>query len=197
MPLDDPGRRFVLDDVRVGDPLARLGIMPIPYDQVQRYKDRYKAVWLERGKDRGRQGPFEWRTVSFFDWMEQQKLHEFWHPNKAHKPITLEDFLAAPMKFNKRTSDATPAPQALVDLATVVERNVEEAHFSVDYFDTDPVLNVRYGRGLHSACLGIWDGGKVVAIADHEFGASIELAPPTGFLGRLRRRLFSGGLWGR
>ena len=65
------------------------------------------------------------------------------------------------------SDDYSAAPSEIVNLAGRVDREVQGATFELDYFDTDPVLNVVYpfdGK-RHKACLGIWDHAKVIAIA--------------------------------
>jgi hypothetical protein len=47
-----------------------------------------------------------------------------------------------------------------------VAREIEDAEFELEWFYTDPVLNVIFAG--QRACLGIWDNGRVVAITGHE-----------------------------
>lgn len=189
MPLDATGSIIILED----DALTRIGVTPVPYALVQRYKAEYKARWMRLPSNRVLRGPFEWRTIYFVVWRAEEGFRRYGKSDltKTLKTITLTDFLAAPTKFNMRSSDRTPPPKELVDLATMVEKNLPDAQFSVEYFDTDPVLNVHYGETY--ACLGIWDKGEIIAIADHN---PITSTRPKGFLARLRQTLFMGGLWG-
>jgi len=66
------------------------------------------------------------------------------------------------------TSDKSGAPAEIVRVAEIVHQEIEQAKFSVEFFYTDPILNVTYtdtNGDVHHDCLGIWDQGKVVAIA--------------------------------
>jgi hypothetical protein len=137
MPLDSAG--FL-------DPLVMLGITPVPKDLVDAYKANYRTIWLSRYAVR-RPEACHWRTV------KQGKRK-------------LETFLASPMQFRNYATDQSAAPAKLIDLALRVQTMIPDAEFSVDYFDRDPVLNVTYEfNGKQKACLGIWDEGKIKAIA--------------------------------
>jgi hypothetical protein len=70
-------------------------------------------------------------------------------------------------------------------LAERVAREIRDAEFEMEWFYTDPVLNVIYSG--QKACLGIWDNGRVVAIADHD-GYTMPIAPPDAVDGPFWRR---------
>jgi hypothetical protein len=69
------------------------------------------------------------------------------------------------------TLDVSAAPEPINALARRVCRELEDAEFELEWFYTDPALNVVWAG--QTACLGISDGGRVVAIAEHE-----EYIPP-------------------
>jgi len=63
------------------------------------------------------------------------------------------------------TPDHSAAPRALIKLADYVAKRLEESVFVVEYFYTDPILYVVYDQ--RTACLGIWDKGKLLDIATY------------------------------
>lgn len=125
------------------DPLEKIGIRPISEAVVTAYKADYRAKFL--AADPKGPGPFEWRTFSYSS-----------TPLWSH-------FLVVPWE-----GVVVQVPEAVVDLAHRVEREVEGAEFSVDYFYRDPVLHISYRwRGeMRKAYLAIWDNGVVQAIAE-------------------------------
>jgi len=191
MPLDDTGKTIELPDLDVPtDPLARIGITPVPADFVIKYKRDYRNAWLRAGHGEGKPGPFMWRTVTYQNWREASV-----RTGRRHA-TSLLDFLASPMKYTSAVNDRTgPPPPELVSLAVTVANNPEmvraDATFSVDYFYTDPILNVHYfeapGQDHHKACLGIWNGSNLVTIASKER----VVTPSTGFLANLTQWLKS------
>jgi hypothetical protein len=66
------------------------------------------------------------------------------------------------------TPDQTAAPAEIIKVAATVHRNIWDAKFTVEYFYDDPILNVTYcdlDGTIHDECLGIWDHGRIIAIA--------------------------------
>jgi hypothetical protein len=168
------------------DPLEAMGIIPVPLDFVRSYKARYKEKFLRN--NHYSYGPYEWRSITFKDWIDWKHMTHVHQRQKIKRAqLTLEQFLAAPTK-TRMTDDKTGAPEELVTLAMHVDRGLAIKEFSVDYFDIDPVLNVIYpfDGGLRTACLGVWNLGKIVRMA-----ASIPAAlpPPVGLLAGLRQGL--------
>jgi hypothetical protein len=76
------------------------------------------------------------------------------------------EVLEFPRQHIGPTIDAPAAPRPIIQLAQHVSRELRGSEFELEWFRTGPVLNA-IGGG-HRACLGIWDGGGIVAIADHD-----------------------------
>jgi hypothetical protein len=148
MPFDSLVRDTVID------PLTRLGITPIPQETVSAYKKAYKQEWLRthpgfRGIDTVR-----WRTAR----------------RKSRAMASVASFLINPLEKSWNADDRTGAPKELIDLAEVVRSEIPDADFSVEFFSTDPILQVEYacdGQRV-KACLGIWEAGKIKMIARQE-----------------------------
>jgi hypothetical protein len=153
MPFDNTNvmRESAVRDPPVSiDPLERLGITPVPPEFVDFYKKDYRKRFMASKWPKG-PGPFKWRT---FDIDCRDRMGLAWHLENEPRWFT--------------SNDDSVAPSAVVDLATRVSRAVPGARFSLDYFYTDPILHVTYDAGgqTRSACLGIWDRGEIVAIAN-------------------------------
>lgn len=162
MPLDNTG--IIIDPPTISslDPLTRMGVTPVPDDFVRDYKTQYRENWLrENDYGAGKPGPFEWRTRTHQDWIQFMSPY-----HRKASDRSLENFLNSSFWME----DPTKAPKKLVNLAIRVQQTIPDAAFSVDYFYTDPVLNVCYSVGeiSRTACLGIWDHGVLKAIADHQ-----------------------------
>lgn len=143
MPFDSSGPQLLDYAPTVVNPLARMGIVPIPRDFVLQYKKDYRATWAQANPHGAPRG---WRTIK--------------HNPKTR---TLQDFMQRPMATRIYASDGTSVPRALADLALAVHEEEPEAMFSIDFFDVDPVLQVSI-NGVKS-CLGIWDNGRLIHIA--------------------------------
>jgi len=131
------------------DALANLGIVPVPATLVEEYKDTVVRRFIEQsGYNRSLVARkfAVWRSVP---------LHSDVAKLLAHPPTRIP---------------VTGAPKPLIDLAVYVRNRVTDAAFSLEYFDTDPVLMVTYGG--QTACLGIWDNGQLVHIAEWHSGPS-------------------------
>ena len=125
------------------DALRNMGVVPVSSYRVRRHKIAVASLWRLQHKAEVASTLARWQTV----------------------PIARDELvasLATPLKRNS-TDDRSPAPQALINLATDVSHHIKDATFQLSYFDTDPILHVKYGN--RTACLGIWDQGKIVAIA--------------------------------
>lgn len=134
-------------DLKSNDALANLGIVPVPWTLVE----DYKRTIVRRFADR-----------SYHNWCLVDRQFAIWRNMPLHGDLAKR--LAHPPTKHHSTEDITGAPKPLIDLAVHVRNRVSDAVFSLEYFDTDPVLNVRYGGQI--ACLGIWDQGQLVHIAE-------------------------------
>lgn len=129
------------------DRLTALGIRPVPSCVVVEHKEQVIRDFSTsmRGRALVRSGAATWRTLHIYRALE---------------------ILAKPRKHIGPTIDISAAPRAIARLAERVSIEMSDAEFELDWFYTDPVLNVVCGG--QRACLGIWDRGRIVAIADHE-----------------------------
>jgi hypothetical protein len=146
MPLDAVSE--LVGDLAL-DPLLKLGIIPIPQQDVIDYKRAYRRKWEATHLPLNSYNHNQWLTI------------------RQGKKRTLRQFLSNPLEnILFYGSDHTAAPAELVALAERVQQAIPEAVFSVDYFNLDPVLQVTYefNGTKQKACLGIWDEGKIVRI---------------------------------
>lgn len=131
------------------DPLARMGITPIPRRYVQHYKKKYHQRFKENYPS---QIYAQWRSQRVTLYPKRNLL--FWGKSNT------ADLISQP-------------PQQLLDLAFRVKQEIPTAIFGVDYFYTDPVLSVTYNANIGTllgsrqrlAYLGVWDGDVLNAIA--------------------------------
>ena len=137
------------------DRLTAVGIRPVPSDVVHEHKQHVIRDFSTsmRGRALVRSGAATWRTLHIYRALE---------------------ILARPRKHTGPTIDISAAPRAIIKLAERVSIEMSDAEFELDWFYTDPVLNV-VGSGQR-ACLGIWDSGRIVAIADHDGFASADFS---------------------
>lgn len=141
MPLDSLGTQL-LEYTIITDPFERLGIVPVPKDFVARHKKEYGDEWRQFHPDQfGR-----WQTTTH----KPQRIDR-----SFGRAITLREFLQNPTRNSAFASDRSAAPKSLIAMALMVQRELPEAVFSVDYFYDDPVLNVTIDG--QKGCLGIWD----------------------------------------
>jgi len=131
----------------LSDRLTAMGIRPVPLDVVDGHKQQVIRDFSTsmRGRALVRSGAATWRTLHIYRALE---------------------ILAKPRKHIGPTMDISAAPRAIRQLAERVSIEMSDAEFELDWFYTDPVLNVVCGG--QRACLGIWDRGRIVAIADHD-----------------------------
>lgn len=142
------------DSVVDHDPLTELGIVPVSTQFATDYKREYQEAFMARKIREGEfidYGRFGWRALRYDDWRRCLRYIG-----------TLERFLETGVP-----GQLGGAPWELVQLANLVEREIPDAEFWVEYFGYDPILRVmyRHGERLNQACLGIWEGGTIKAIA--------------------------------
>lgn len=125
--------------------LAKIGITPVPPQVMHAHQQRVKDEFLRNHPYR--RSDIDWVMLNF-------------RPMSCRE---LRQKLTTPLPV--MTNDLSAAPSQLVKLAERVTREVKEAAFSVSYFYTDPILLVRDDQSI-PACLGIWDHGVLIAIAD-------------------------------
>jgi len=133
------------------DALAMLGIVPVSAVLVEQHKTKVLDTYLQRHKhdENVISGSVKWASHK----IRPGELHfTLTHPRRT---------------FAFNSPSRSRAPANLVTLAEHVEGRLKNAVFSIDYFYTDPVLNVHYDG--KAACLGIWEGRKIVAMATHPF----------------------------
>lgn len=164
MPFDSVMSSFDLNpaNVIVVNPLTQLGISPVPRCVAEHHKAKVLAAYRERGPlaidllDTGRVG-----------WTERRIFN---HDSVGRRRTDRKYFRSQLERSAGRyTLDVSYPPKPLIALAMTVHRALPNAVFSVEYFDTDPILNVSYTDPLdvdHRDCLGIWNEGEVVAIAE-------------------------------
>lgn len=124
----------------------RLGIVPVPEDFVKRYRRDY----LENISVPGTR----WLTAKF-------------NP----KTWDLKTFLRKGLQnrgentsfANAYVTDKTAAPKKLVALALQVQEQFPDAKFETAYCMYDPILYATIED--EKGCLGIWDEGRMIAIA--------------------------------
>lgn len=148
MPLDATGSITEVTSHAVAvtpniDPLAELQIVPVAKTVYLNHKKKISRMYSGQFYPSAR-----WETVQLRRPYLRQQLAKLPIGSMAH--------------------DRSAAPEPVIRLAERVARHIKSAEFAVEYFYTDPILNVTYqhaGR-VQVACLGIWDKGDIVAIAD-------------------------------
>jgi hypothetical protein len=154
MPFDDTSPRTEPKVVAVGNTLASLGITPVPRDIAENHKKTMLSDYASWGHEEALKvsnGTAHWRTI----YLSRTPIAKL----QSSINVTLS---------SRYTTDQTRVPDGIASLARQVGNSIENAEFSVEYFDVDPILNVCYTDNLgrrHFDCLGIWDQGKIVAIA--------------------------------
>lgn len=138
MPFD-AAQSSIGTDIRT----EHLWISPVSPDAVE----KHKAEMIEAFK---RESPYNARLVSG-DMAKWRTLHI--------RRDELFKTLMRPSVIETRSA----APAKLIRLAETVTRRSASAAFSMEYFDRDPILNVTIGG--ETACLGIWDGDRLIALA--------------------------------
>jgi hypothetical protein len=134
-----------------------MGIIPVPSDVVAAHKRRVIEDFSRTfyGRDLVRRGTAVWRTLHLYRALE---------------------VLRAPRQHLGMTDDVSAAPREIVQLAGDVAERVRDAEFELEWFYTDPVLNVVSGRD--KACLGVWDHGWTIAIAGRDWNPPVVSHPP-------------------
>jgi hypothetical protein len=132
---------------QITDRLVAIGIVPVPLTEVEEHKRKVIMNFSTSMRGRGlvRTGVAIWRTLHLYRNLE---------------------ILECPRKHVGMTDDVSAAPRPIIQLAERVSREMRDAEFELEWFYTDPIVNVVCSG--HRACLGIWDNGRVVAIADHD-----------------------------
>ena len=129
-----------------------IGLVPVPKSVAEKHKadfERKFRRWHWFGINRSAiDGGARWANITLEGVSDDL---EYW---LKHPPIGM-------------TNDRSGAPQALIDLALKVRATLINPVFEIEYFYTDPILNVIYEDGfdVRKDCLGIWDNGKIIAIA--------------------------------
>jgi hypothetical protein len=143
------------DSVVDRDPLTELGIVPVDAkfasDYKQEYQDAFQMRKIKEDTWNHHYWQFQWRSLSYEHWRRGLRYIG-----------TLERFLTTGIP-----GMMGGAPWELVELAKLVEREIPDAEFRVEFFGYDPILRVMYRNGerLDEACLGIWEGSTIKAIA--------------------------------
>lgn len=157
MPFDDTTVRFQDAGIiphATHTSLAAMGLAPVPFRTIRRHRAQVIADFMARGilaRHRVAVGHAKWRSVWVVLWHDTLRL-------------TGGDILIG----SRHRNTFTP-PQALADLANTVYRAISNVHFVMEYFDEDPILYACYADGAgvpRCDCLGIWEGGDLIAIAE-------------------------------
>ncbi len=150
------------------DRLVAIGITPVPLRVVNEHKQKVIEDFCTsmRGRSLVRNRAAMWRTLHIYRDLE---------------------ILEVPKKHIGPTVDVSAAPRPIVQLTQRVARELKDADFELEWFYTDPIVNVICGG--QRACLGIWDGGRVVAMAGHD-GYDIQIAAAARSTGGFWRRWF-------
>lgn len=134
--------------VIVGNSLSAIGIVPVAREVAEAHKEKMLKWFSGLSRDNAdlvRARSARWKLVGF---QTATML--------ANIPSDIPHL------------EISPPPADIQDIAGRVEREIEGAEFSVEYFNKDPILNVTYrdARGApHHECLGVWDGANTIAIA--------------------------------
>ena len=167
MPLDDTSRTTEPEIAPIDNTLASLGLTPVSREVVERHKRHMTREYALKGRSeayRVASGLARWKTISF-EMIPSNDLAKAIHTGLSRV----------------WTEDHSRVPDAIVKVARRVDRGIENAEFSVQYFDVDPILDVCYtdrSGHRHLDCLGIWDQGKIIAIASDN-GLAAETANKT------------------
>lgn len=170
MPFDDMSIRTepaeAIIEQPIGNTLQAIGIQPVPRTVAEAHKTQMMADFAAKGNYQAilvRARRAYWVTRQFGEATN----------------VELRRLLASPTISS--SPDRSAAPKQIVDVAEKVNTGIKDAVFAVEYFYDDPILNVSYrdaNNVFHNDCLGIWDRGNVVAIADvsqhqskHRFGS--------------------------
>jgi hypothetical protein len=138
--------------------LAAIGLRPVHPNVVK----CHKAKVIEAFRNKGRvfatlidNGMAAWRP----------------YPLSAHCPNPADYSSYLNLLTKHETSTHDNVPPAITKLTEDVAANIQDAKFTVEYFDKDPILHVQYrdstGRD-HFECLAIWDRATVIAIASRD-----------------------------
>lgn len=163
MPFDSMWTEKPLVAETVGNTLAAVGITPVPRHLADRHKKKVMELYRRESlsKDRLVQaGIARWATLPLMMTDRGTQLYP-----RSFTPIRRR--LGEPVAI-RMTPDRSIAPSAIIQVARKVHQQIEKPAFSVEYFYDDPILNVTYYDTVgkkHHDCLGIWDDGKVIAIA--------------------------------
>jgi len=132
---------------RLADRLSAMGIQPVSSDVVTEHKNKVIRDFSTsmRGRSLVRNGAAVWQVLHIY-----RDIQALERPSRHLGP----------------TIDISAAPQPIIQLARRISRELKEAEFEIEWFYTDPVVNVVCGG--QRACLGIWDRGRIVAIAQHD-----------------------------
>jgi hypothetical protein len=161
---------WVQSDLTVTSPLvwntlAAIGIIPVPMADVDRHKAQvtacYRALSLHHAQMVA-DGRARWQT----HWIKS--IGAFDPDEVDYPPFAIIRKRLAKWPDHFQTPDQSPAPRAIIKVAERVHEKITGASFGVAYFYNDPILLVNYtdaNRCQHTECLGIWDNGKVVALA--------------------------------
>ena len=156
MPFDGSSQSALTETIRpVGGTLAALGIQAVSRKVVKAHQKKVLREYAE-------QGPYEAFMVATH--------RAYW---RVTKPLTAANFKSVKQMLRNPVGtialDKSGAPNEIIALAELVHQHIQPAAFTVGYFYDDPILKVFYiddHGNEHNECLGIWDHGRVVAIAD-------------------------------
>lgn len=175
MPFDNTSSQIPLDHP-VSNTLAALGIQPVPRAVAEAHMASVTEQFRKRGShhaDLVEKGYARWAAR----WITINNNHHI-YGNLSSDRYNIISYVPDFKKIRKQllrsggglmsTPDGSAAPSAIIKVAAKVHRAIAGAKFSVAFFADDPILNVTYldqNGELHHDCLGIWDHGKVIAIA--------------------------------
>ena len=162
MPFDTAAYKPEIDFPAItGNTLAAIGISPVPREVAENHKTKVIQQFRAEGQESA-----HLVNSGLALWLTRQLAIDD-DGNVFHEP----DFRAIRRQLTPGwpwTSTRRGAPAEIVQVAETVHHGIEQAKFSLEFFYTDPILNVTYtdtNNRVHHDCLGIWDQGKVVAIA--------------------------------
>jgi hypothetical protein len=154
MPFDNSPNPVLLDEPMAPvakNTLAALGLHPIAREEAELHKAKMIADFVAKN--------------SHNRYMVQNHI-AFWREIEV---TNLEKTLSRPPVYSSVENRGAPAE--VIELARSVRQNLPEAEFQMEYFYTDPILNVTYNDAAgvkHRDCLAIWDKGEVIALASGE-----------------------------
>lgn len=158
MPFDST----VIDRVVTDNTLKSIGLVPVPSRVVQRHKATVLELFQAQSslnRSLVRQGLAKWKRRLVM--------------RSADGSVTNQTIKRALTLDTVMTPDPTAPPDAIVDIVKTVHQQIEKSEFTIEYFYDDPIVNVEYTDAtgkFHRDCLGIWDNGKVIAIASSTTG---------------------------